>query len=385
MKKEAIIVTAFLNYDYEIRIKYLRKYLEYRDYSCKIVSSDYDHRNKQIYTTDVTGVKLLNVPRYKRNMSVARIYSHFVFANKCKNYILNEKPDLVYAIVPPNFLVSRIISIKKYTKLKVIFEVEDLWPESLPIPNNIKALGKFFLDFWKIPRDKSLFKADFVVFECDLFKKLLTNSDNAGCGSKTIYLTKDDQFKISQYEYRDETLSYLYIGSVNNLIDIDIIIRILLESQKYKKTQLHIIGKGEKLDNLVSLCKSNNIKVESLGTIYDDKEKEHVFLNSHFGLNIMKNTVVVGATMKSLEYFYYGLPILNNIKGDTCNILDKNECGINIKNDDIVAAVKIAVDTLDNKVDYLKMRGNSRVVYDKLFSPHAFYNSFEEVYKRANL
>ena len=385
MKKKAIIVTAFLNYDYNIRIKYLRDYLESHDYSCRILSSNYDHRNKQIYKTDIKGVDLLDVPEYKKNLSLARIYSHYVFAKKCEKYITDSVPDLIYAIVPPNYMVSRIISAKQQTQAKVIFEVEDLWPESLPIPNILKKIFNPFFYFWKLPRDKSLFKADYVVFECDLFKGLLTNNVKFDCGYKKIYLTKDNTYKIGNYIYQNDSLIYLYIGSVNNLIDIYLIIKVLLETQKYKSTELYIIGKGEKLDYLLGLCELNNINVVLFGAIYDDKEKEKIIQKSHFGLNIMKKSVVVGATMKSLEYFYFGLPVLNNIQGDTCNILDNNECGINIYNNDIESVVKKIIGTVEDKEKYLQYRNNSRAVYDNLFSPQAFQNSFEEVSKFVNI
>ena len=36
----------------------------------------------------------------------------------------------------------------------------------------------------------------------------------------------------------------------------------------------------------------------------------------HYALNIMKKDVCVGMTMKSLDYFSFGIPIVNNIEGD---------------------------------------------------------------------
>ena len=45
---------------------------------------------------------------------------------------------------------------------------------------------------------------------------------------------------------------------------------------------------------------------------------------------MMKSTVEVGLTMKSVSYFQLGLPIINNIKGDTWNLIKEYDAGINI-------------------------------------------------------
>jgi hypothetical protein len=44
----------------------------------------------------------------------------------------------------------------------------------------------------------------------------------------------------------------------------------------------------------------------------------------------MKDTVCVGLTMKSIDYFQARLPILNSIQADTAKIVDEYRIGINI-------------------------------------------------------
>ena len=43
----------------------------------------------------------------------------------------------------------------------------------------------------------------------------------------------------------------------------------------------------------------------------------------------MKDSVFVGLTMKSMDYFATGLPLINNIKGDTWEIVEKEGLGVN--------------------------------------------------------
>ena len=44
----------------------------------------------------------------------------------------------------------------------------------------------------------------------------------------------------------------------------------------------------------------------------------------------MKNSVCVGLTIKSIDYFQHGIPIINNIQADTFEIISKFRVGVNI-------------------------------------------------------
>lgn len=87
----------------------------------------------------------------------------------------------------------------------------------------------------------------------------------------------------------------------------------------------------------------------------------------------MKNTVVVGLTMKSMDYFEAGLPIINNIHGDTWDIIANNKLGFNS-------------DNLSSIIDYdISLRKNVRNYFEDNFSVDAFErnidNTLKAVYK----
>ncbi len=378
MNNKILIITAFYNYDYNIRIKYLEKYLEKNGYDCTILSSNFDHRKKNKYYIEKNSVIQLDVPEYKSNLSIKRIISHYIFSKKMYEYCMKVQPSTIYAITPPNFMFYFLKKFKKNHKVYLIYEIEDLWPESLPLSICMKKILMPIMQIWSQIRNRNINSADYVVFECNLFKKYITNHSNMV--GKTIYLSKDDSFKKSKIVKVDSVLRYIYLGSINNLIDIDFIIEILKCSSQLVQTELHIIGEGEKLNQLLKLCNENNIKTISYGIVYDEKRKADIFRQCHLALNIMKPTVYVGATMKSLEYFHYGMPIINNIKGDTAEIINMYECGINILSvGEIFKNVNFIVENMSGNI-FQKMSNNSRNVYLKLFSPKSFEQSIGEVF-----
>lgn len=371
-KKVAVIITAFFNYDYNIRIKYLEEKLISNGYDIVIVSSDFDHRNKKTYKNNKNNLKLLKVPRYRTNISFNRILSHIFFSRLVFKCCENLKPDLIYAITPPNFIFVYLGLYKQlYPNTRLIYEIEDLWPESLPINNFLKVLIKPLTNIWRYFRDAYLYKADDLVFECKLFQDYLKKKSN----SHLIYLTKANTLEKIEIGSLEDTLNFLYLGSVNNLIDINLIIKIMLEVKKHKKVVLYIIGGGEKNDTFLTLLKKNNIDYKNCGFIYSEDEKIKIVRKCHFALNIMKSSVFVGVTMKSLEYFHYGLPIINSIKGDIWDFVEREKCGFNISWNNISQQISNIIN-VDNKCLGL-LSNNSRKIYLTNFSPENFYKKLE--------
>lgn len=55
----------------------------------------------------------------------------------------------------------------------------------------------------------------------------------------------------------------------------------------------------------------------------------------------MKDSVMVGLTMKSMDYMCGGLPMINTIKGDTAKICDEYLVGYNLSKDSINEIVSL--------------------------------------------
>ena len=110
--------------------------------------------------------------------------------------------------------------------------------------------------------------------------------------------------------------------------------------------------------------------------IYDDVEKEKLLLTCHFGLNIMKPQVCVGVTLKSLEYFSCGLPVINSIPRDTENFVNEYQAGFNVSNG-IVNIGKMINDITSEKL--YQMKTNTLKMFKENFSVEHFYSEFNSL------
>lgn len=312
---------------YEHRVDLLYSYFKQGGANVQVLTSNYKHIEKCSRNDVKKDFEFIDVIPYKRNLSFGRLRSHASFSKKVFEKIDNEKYELLWILVPPNSLVRHAANYKKkHRETKIIFDLIDLWPETMPI-SKFKSLYPF--QCWKKLRNGYLDCADEIVTECNLFKEELVKNSSS-IKIHTIYLARKIKRTDIKTELRDDRIALCYLGSINNIIDIDAICKVIMKLKKYKQVELHIIGDGEKRIELIKKSKHCGAIVVYHGKIYSGSEKQEIFNHCHFGLNLMKKTVFVGLTMKSLDYFEGNLPIINNIKGDTWNLVDDYHIGVNI-------------------------------------------------------
>lgn len=212
---------------------------------------------------------------------------------------------------------------------------------------------------------------DYVVTECNLFHKKIDHIVNKNKIS-TLYLSyKDiDCFEEAELSLPKDRLSLCYLGSVNNIIDIECIKQIVTNLSKNQKVDLHIVGGGEKEAELILKARMAGANVINHGKVYDVEIKKQIFNKCHYGLNIMKNSVYVGLTMKSIDYLKAGLPIINNIVGDTWDFVETDCIGINTNVGEISASYR----------EYdINSRKKVKNFYMEHFSEDVFNNNLSDI------
>ena len=369
--KKAIIIDTFDNY--LIRTQYVQRVLSDSGYDVTILVSNFSHREKRHISTAHAhrdNTVYVDTPAYTKNLSIARIKSHYAFAKRAYRYLVEQKPDIVYCLLPPNFLAKFISKYKKKNKnCKVYFDIFDLWPESLPASNAIKKA----LFVWRNLRNKYIFRAERVITECNLYKRYLPKK----IAAQTLYLSKAPNFVKCQYD--SERLNVLYLGSINNIIDIDGIVKLLARVNAKRKVNLHIIGGGEKTESFIDAASSVGINVINHGKIYDEALKSDIIEKCQFGVNMYKENLCIGLTMKSLDYFNRGLPVITNNIYDTAKIVNEYRCGFALDGQDVSAiADRIAETTRD---EWDEMRNGSVAAFNELFAPEKLTNELKGIFQ----
>ena len=367
MSAKACLISCSDHYNH--RLKLWDNGLRKLQYSTRYVTSNFDHTAKTHYLCQVPDCVQIPVMAYRKNLSVQRILSHYQFAKRVYSYLEAEKPDVIVALLPPNFLAKYLAHYKcKHPNVRLIFDIFDLWPETFPA-GKAKTLLYPVFRIWAGLRDRILPAADYVTTECDLFRELLQLSQR----SRTVYLGAESVPVAPAPSLPQDALSLCYLGAINNIIDIPGICSLIRDAAQYRPVLLHIIGKGERQQELIDSAKASGAQVIFHGAVYDTAEKQRIMDSCHFGLNILKRTVCIGLTMKSVDYFRHGLPIINTIPADTERLLQAHDIGITMGPD---CAKQVC--SIDNATN-LAMRQRVLAVFEANFSESVIQSAIDGI------
>lgn len=362
---------------YEPRAELISRYFAEKGDKVTLIGTCFDHRKKQKRNDILKGDKVtlkrdvmnyiaegsasaadivnkkrirhiyLDAGGYKKNISPARLWYHHRFADNVYKLLSKEireqtaawtktETGLIYMLLPGNSLARVGARLKKKLNCSLIFDIIDLWPESLPVGGVEKT---YPIRYWKNLRDNYLEAADHIVAECALYGDLLgLNKENLS----VMYWPKTEEVRISDDKayIPTETIRIAYLGSINNIIDIPLIIEILSEVNKRKHVILEVIGNGEQAETFTGALKNAGIEYHWHGAVFDEDKKQSILQGCEWGINIMKPGVKVGLTMKSVEYMANGLKLINNIPGDTWEMVEAEQTGVNVG----VKPIEVSVD-----------------------------------------
>lgn len=365
--KKALLISCF---DWYIsRLKPIRDLLIEKGFEVTVLEADYDHIKKTSLKKRYPECTYIHVPEYKKNISIQRIKSHLVFGKNVGEVLRQLSPDFVFCQIPPNNVAQFCVDYKQQNpNATFVIDIIDLWPESMPI-----GVLKNLIPFWKKWRTNAIRVADYVFTECDLYQEKLKGIINPKKTS-TLYLYKNQTeeeknlvLDIISQKKTDDILRFAYLGSMNSIIDIDgicSVIKFFILSGKV--CELHAIGDGESRKQFEESVKRTGCRVFFYGRIFNELEKIEILTKCDYALNIMKDQISVGLTIKSIDYLSYGLPLINTIKGDTWSLVENYNIGINY-----VSSLEL--------IDFNNNHNDVVAVFKSLFSLENYTNTIRQV------
>lgn len=88
------------------RFTFLAEMLSERGYNVELITSTFNHAHKK-HNNVVTGkykskITLVNEPGYKKNISLKRLYSHWIWGRNVRKYLdsLEQRPSVIYCAIP---------------------------------------------------------------------------------------------------------------------------------------------------------------------------------------------------------------------------------------------------------------------------------------------
>lgn len=360
MANKCVVISCFNHY--ETRTKSIIQHYKNEGFEVKYLFMDFNHFKKEMWNFDIPEAVKIHAPRYQKNLSVQRLWSHYVFAKKVQQFLKEYNPDIIYSLFPPNSLVKRIAEYKREHVCKVILDCYDAWPESFPT-KSLDALLKYPFKLWAKLRNDYIDCADLIISVSQAgtdFLKTITDRP-----VRLLMPLIDNSGRV-EYKSNVDVLSFVYLGNINHITDTDLLVNFLLTVASKKKVELHVIGKGQHYHILEEAFAESNVSLIGHGVVFDPMVKKEIYAKCNFGINFPKEEIQSTMSLKSVEYISEGLPFVNSAGGDTWRIVGEYRIGYNV-NDTSLDEMVAQILKLDCSM-ITSLHENVLETYNKLFA-----------------
>ena len=349
-----------------------------------VITADFNHATKQYKPQDTTSfIHYIHVPSYNKNLSINRLYSHVVFSIKLYKYLksLTILPQIIYCAMPASLTAYFCGKFCKSNNIKFVVDVIDLWPDSLfPISRKFQLI-KPLIAPWSYITNKAYSMADYISAESKKYAQVALSKSNTKKWSYT-YLGVDIEEMNSLVASSNainrtdnNEIWICYGGSLGNSYDFDSILKAIKNIDKQGiKYKFLFVAEGEYGDKINKYIDDNNLNALITGRMpYNDYLK---YLSvCDIAINSFKKTTKVVYSYKFNDYVGLKLFVLNNLSGETAEMVNDYQIGLNF-NEDNLSQILFDVCTnwdkyklwKDNSTKLINEKLNTSLIYSKLSS-----------------
>jgi len=341
----------------------LSEYLLDKGFEVHYFTSTINHASKELFTTTELKkgqeqvnypINFINVGLYKKNISPKRLIWNIKFAYKVYQALKKvvKKDDIVlFPSRPPELpYVGKLL--KKKHKIKLILDIEDIWPDAFLINNkiiksafytycnalNFKSVACFDSVFHVSPSFMSWYNR-YAPSKTSIFTPLGITSLEDNINGKKVYSKEPNQYKL------------FYGGTLTLQFDIMPVLQAMLKSKlNFSITLAGDNGSGERAKIIQEYLDQNKIEYHNLGLL--DKNS----FMKHLGYSDISILPMISGGLPKKFYDALGSykPILCLGKGGAYDEVKNHDLGwaTSFMVDDILNILNcLNIDVLNNKIN----------------------------------
>lgn len=221
------------------------------------------------------------------------LLGHYLFAQKCKNYIRKERIDqlIIFTIAPLFFLGYRFL--KTYSG-KIVMDIRDDSPFRRRYPDQLKKIGNL---------------ADAIVVSSPIYSEWF-DQKSILCHNADLHILK----KYRNVEIRRTTDYPLIIAFAGMMIEEEKNIEVIEALANSEKYQLVFIGRSnEGKEKIEQFVKNKNISNVSFQGEYRKEEIVDIYRNNADLINILRKNTVINCNALPNKFYdavMSGIPVL---------------------------------------------------------------------------
>ncbi|WP_409540576.1 glycosyltransferase [Gillisia xinjiangensis] len=280
-------------------------------------------------------LKVLKVLGYYNNVSIRRVLNNLFFSIYVFSLLLFKvkRNDKILLPSRPVELIYFISLLKKIKGVRIILDIQDIWPDALDIKNKRKK--RIFEIYCHAFLSPSLKNYDKAFYTAPTFKKWLKRY-SINTPSVLIPLGWEDARweDITKAELVNNfyKIKLVCVAQLQHQINVLPILEVLRNNKNYHFTIIGEDGKGARYEEVTSFIKKNEIdNVEIIGKVDRDKMKSYLE-DKDIGILPM---ITPSIPNKIFDYLASYLPIIVLGDNDSSEFVLENQigwsCGFNSK------------------------------------------------------
>lgn len=333
------------------------------------------YKNKLHQTEVIDGIKVIRVWSYitANEGFVKRILDYISFAVMAFFAGLPVKTDLIVATSPQFFTAvsGRVLSFFKGKKW--VFEVRDLWPESI-IAVGAMERNRAIRLFERL--EKYLYKtADHIIVVTDTFKeKIIARGIDPrkisvfkNGANLELFIPREKDRELEEKLGLQDKFVFAYIGTHGMAQGLDFILN-CIKGLQTTQPNLRFLFIGDGAEKKKLLKQANDLQLQNAVFVDSVSKKEVVRYLSLMDValvNLRKSdTFLTVIPSKIFEAAAMEKPILLGLEGETKGIIEKYEAGVCYKPEDQQSFYKAVQKITEKKIYQHTVEGTKKLIKD---------------------
>jgi colanic acid biosynthesis glycosyl transferase WcaI len=317
----------------------------------------------------VEGIRVIRVPLYPSHdgSAIKRIFNYLSFfaTSIMFGLFLPKRPDLIYVYHPPATAGLAGTVLAALRRVPLVVDIQDLWPDTLRATgmlNNIRAL-KIIGGICRFIYRRA---AKIIVISPGFAKQLAAR----GVPAKKIEIVynwcdQDSLRNVSESAppgVMQGRFNIVFAGTMGRAQALDAVLHAAkIVEQHNSRIQFIFVGGGIELDRLKALSESLSawnvvflprMPMNEIGTLLRAADVLLVHLRDD---PLFEITV----PSKIQAYFAVGKPILNGVRGDAADLIERAGAGRSVQPQDIKDIAKVALEMACMSEEVLAEMGRS--------------------------
>ena len=376
------------------RFRFLAELLAREGFEVDLITSTFQHWDKaQRDTTRACyqglpyRIRFVYEPGYKRNLDLARINSHRVFARNLRGLFASRFADnayaydLIYSEIPPNDMARACAEVAAAHRIPYIADINDLWPEAMRMAVDVPVLSDIAFSPFARDAKRTYELMSAAVGTSDEYAARPAADRDRPYEKRTVYVGNQlALFDEGAGNHAEEVLKpegeiwVTYAGMLGASYDIATLIdAVNIASDDNPRIRCKLLGDGPDREALEKRARDAGAPVDFIG--YAPYELMTAYLcASDITVNSLVKSAAQSIVTKIGDYLAAGKPMINT--GSSPEFRAKVESdgfGINVGAEDAEALARAIGELAGNPARCAEMGARARAIAEEQFDQERSY------------